>query len=139
MSESVAWVPYWTAFLEHPDSELDPNWMVEVQADGSWAIFDWLVDEMAAGKAESIAAAKTEALGAFAAFVSWHEAATFTGPHLGVHMRLHIATGHGYQWQVSLLAEDGKTTGRYQTGRADTLQQAKADCESAAPAVVAGP
>lgn len=138
MSDRVVWVPYWMAFLEHPDSELDPNWMVEVRADGSWEIFDWLGDEMAAGKAESVAAAKKESLGAFASFVSWHEAATFTGLHLGVHMRLHIATGHGYEWQASLLTKDGKATGRYRTGRADSLEQAKAECESAAPAIASG-
>ena len=138
MSQNVAWVPYWMAFLEHHDSELDPNWMVEVQADGSWAIFDWLGDEMAAGRAESIAAAKTEALGAFAGFVAWHEAATFTGILLGAHMRLHIATGHGYEWQASLLTKDGKPTGKYRTGRADSLERAKAECEAAAPAVAEG-
>ena len=138
MSQNVAWVPYWMAFLEHHDSELDPNWMVEVQADGSWAIFDWLGDEMAAGRAESIAAAKTEALGAFAGFVVWHEAATFTGLHLGMPMRLHIAPGHGYEWQASLLSADRQPIGRYRTGRTDSLDQAKAECESAAPAIAAG-
>ena len=126
------------AFLEHPDSELDPNWIVDVQADGSWAIFDWLGDEKAAGKAKSISAAKTKALGTFARFVVWHEAATFTGLHLDVPMRLHVATGHGYEWQASLLSEDGKRTARYRTGRTDTLEQAKAACEAAAHAVVAG-
>lgn len=139
MTEIVAWVPYWMAFLEHPDSELDPNWMVEVQADGSWAIFDWLGDEAAAGKAESIAAAKQEALGAFSRFVAWHEAATFTGLHLGVPMRLHVVRGHGYEWQASLLSADGQPTGRYRTGRADSLEAAKVACESAAPSVVASP
>lgn len=136
MQESVAWIPYWMAFLEHPDSEPDPNWMVEVQADGSWAIFDWLGDEMAAGRAESIAAAKTEALGAFAGFVVWHEAATFTGLHLGMPMRLHVAPGHGYGWQASLLGADRQPNGRYRTGRADTLEAAKAACRAAAVALL---
>lgn len=138
MAEPVAWLPFWAAFLEHPDSEPDPNWMVEVQADGSWEIFDWLGDDAAAGKAGSVEEAKTASLGAFAKFVYWHESATFTGRHLGVQFRLHIAPGDCYEWQAVLLTNDGKTL-RYRTGQADSLEQAKAECETAASAVAAGP